>query len=54
MKVWMYYETDGDAGYYAIKLFFTKTAAEKYKREKNDAYGHVDSIFIKQYERVNK
>lgn len=42
----MYYETDGDSGYYAIRLFSTKWKAEKYRDKLDDAYGRVKSIEI--------
>jgi hypothetical protein len=41
--VWMYYETDGDAGAYNIKLFDTQKAAENYKDNRKDPYGKVTS-----------
>jgi hypothetical protein len=46
MDLWMYYETDGDSGYYNIKLFKSKKIAEDYKRSKNDAYGQLDTIGV--------
>jgi ssDNA-binding Zn-finger/Zn-ribbon topoisomerase 1 len=45
-KVYMYYETDGDAGYYAIKLFNSHEVAEAYKRQKNNAYGDISEMII--------
>lgn len=45
-SVWMYYETDGDAGAYDITLFSTKAKAEAYQIQKNDAYGRVDEIKV--------
>lgn len=44
--VWMYYETDGDSGYYRIKLFSTEKKAEAYKKKINSAYGAVTSVMI--------
>lgn len=41
MTVWMYYETDGDSGYYRIRLFSTQEKAEDWRRKRNDAYGRV-------------
>lgn len=46
MTVWMYYETDGDAGYYRIKLFKTEQLAEQYKKRKHDAYGGIKRIEV--------
>ena len=46
MTIWMYYATDGDSGYYGIRLFKTKAAAEAYKRERNDAYGLVKEMKV--------
>jgi tRNA(Ile2) C34 agmatinyltransferase TiaS len=45
-SVFMYYETDGDAGYYDIALFSTRALAEAYQIQKNDAYGKVDEIKV--------
>lgn len=47
-KVWMYYETDGDAGYYHIRLFSSKTRADAYKKQVSSAYGEVDEIAVNQ------
>ena len=46
MTIWMYYVTDGDSGYYGIRLFKTKAAAEAYKRQRNDAYGLVKEMKV--------
>lgn len=46
MKVWMYFHTDGDSGYYAIQLFSTKAKAEAWKRKDNDAYGGIQEKII--------
>jgi hypothetical protein len=46
MTIWMYFETDGDAGYYGIRLFSTKEKAEAYRRKKHDAYGGVEEITV--------
>lgn len=47
MVVWMYYETDGDAGYYRIALFSTKEKAAVYqKRHGTNGYSHVDRILV--------
>lgn len=42
--MWIYYETDGDAGAYNIKLFSTQDLAQQYKDKKHDAYGKIDEI----------
>lgn len=44
--LWMYYETDGDAGYYAVKLFMTKDKAERWKKHKHSAYGRIDAVGV--------
>jgi hypothetical protein len=41
LKVWMYYQSDGDSGYYNIKLFYTKEQAEAYKSKTRNAYGQI-------------
>jgi hypothetical protein len=46
LTVWMYYETDGDSGYYGIKLFATKQKADAYATQKGDAYRNVASIKV--------
>lgn len=42
--LWMYYETDGDAGYYGVTLFDNEEAAKAYKKAKHSGYGNVDAI----------
>jgi ssDNA-binding Zn-finger/Zn-ribbon topoisomerase 1 len=44
--MFMYYETDGDSGYYNIKLFTSRLEAEKYHKAKGDAYGHTTEIEV--------
>ena len=44
--IWMYFETDGDSGYYHIKLFSTKEKAEVYKLEEDNAYGRIGEVTI--------
>ncbi len=44
MKLWIYYETDGNSGWHWVKLFSSKEKAETYKKQKSDDYGHVDEI----------
>jgi len=46
MTVWMYYTTDGDSGYYRIKLFSTKVKAERYKIQEGSAYGNIKEIEV--------
>ena len=46
MTVWMYYETDGDSGYYSIQLFSTEAKAEAYRKRKQSAYGGVEQIVV--------
>ena len=48
MKVWMYYETDGDSGYYNIELFITRAMANMHKKMKHSAYGKVEEIEVKE------
>jgi hypothetical protein len=45
-KVWMYYRTDGDSGYYAIKLFRLKTSAEAWAKVERSAYGKVAEVEV--------
>ena len=46
--VWMYYETDGDSGYYGIVLFTTKAAADRHHALQRDkAYGKVKEVEVK-------
>jgi hypothetical protein len=42
--VWMYYETDGDAGAYRITLFTSEAEAEKFKAAVGSAYGVVGRL----------
>jgi hypothetical protein len=51
MTVWMFYRTDGDSGYYAIKLFYTKAQAEAWLhlRENNDGYGNISEIEVSDF-----
>ena len=46
MTLWMYYETDGDSGYYAIKLFRTQSEAEKWKARQKSAYGRTKQAIV--------
>lgn len=46
MSVWMYSETDGDSGDYAIKLFSTKAKAEAYAKQLNNAYRRITEMKI--------
>ncbi len=42
----MYYETDGDSGYYAIELFATEAGAVNWKRQQKSAYGRIKRVKI--------
>lgn len=42
----MYYHTDGDSGYYAIKLFSSLEKALAWKKKDNSAYGGIDEIEV--------
>lgn len=42
--MWIYYETDGDSGWYSVKLFSSQQFAMQYKNDKGDAYGCVEEI----------
>ncbi len=42
--MWIYCETDGDAGYYNVRLFSSKELAEAYKTKKSDPYGCLVEI----------
>lgn len=46
LQVWMYSETDGDAGEYAIRLFSTKEKAEAWKKKQHSAYGHIQQAVV--------
>lgn len=48
MTVWVYYETDGDAGWYDIKLFQRRVDAESYKKLENSAYGKVEELPVQE------
>ena len=42
----MYYETDGDAGYYHVKLFCYKEQAQAYQKKRGDSYGRVSEVEV--------
>lgn len=44
--VWMYYQTDGDSGFYAIKLFSTKQKADDFYKKNGSAYGAISEIVV--------
>ena len=44
--MWIYYETDGDAGWYSVRLFKHEAKAREYKEKLHDAYGHVEEITV--------
>ncbi len=44
--VWMYYTTDGDSGYYRIKLFSSKAKAEAHAKQQNSGYGNVEAVYV--------
>jgi hypothetical protein len=46
MTIYAYYETDGDAGWYAVTLFSTKKKAEVYKKAMDSAYGNIDELIV--------
>jgi|GraSoiStandDraft_4_1057263.scaffolds.fasta_scaffold00110_55 hypothetical protein len=46
MTVWMYFHTDGDSGYYAIKLFTTRAKAEAWSKANPDAYARITEIKV--------
>ena len=46
MILWAYFQTDGDAGWYHVRLFKTKDAAERYRSLQNSAYGRVEQIMV--------
>lgn len=48
MIVWMYYETDGDSGYYGVRLFASETAAQRYREKQRDgqSYGRIKSVKV--------
>jgi hypothetical protein len=48
MTIWVYYETDGDAGWYAVNLFQTKQSAENWKKRENSAYGNVEPMKVRE------
>lgn len=45
-SMFVYYETDGDSGWYSVKLFTSRLEAEKYHKRKGDAYGHTAEIAV--------
>ena len=47
IKLWIAYSTDGDSGWYKVRIFTTREEAEKYKKEKlQEGYGRVDEIEV--------
>jgi hypothetical protein len=46
--VWVYYETDGDAGWYGVKLFPNKIDAERYKKLEDSAYGKIEEMRVEE------
>lgn len=46
MTIYMYYETDGDSGYYSIRLFTTEQKALNYKEKMKSAYGHIKEMKV--------
>ena len=46
MMIWMYFRTDGDCGYYAIRLFYKKKDAIAYMKSERSAYGNIEEIEI--------
>lgn len=46
MTLWIYYETDGDSGWYRVKLFHTKISADNYRKFADSAYGKVEQIDV--------
>jgi len=48
MNIWMYYETDGDSGYYGVRLFATEATAQRYReKQRGNAYGHIKSMEVR-------
>lgn len=46
MQIWMYYQTDGDSGYYHIRLFSTVDKALAYQKKKHNAYSDICRITV--------
>lgn len=46
MIIWMLYDTDGDGGYYNIRLFHTQAAAEAYRKAKGTSYSSIKKIEV--------
>jgi len=47
MNIWMYYETDGDSGYYGVRLFATEATAQRYReKQRGNAYGNIKSMEV--------
>lgn len=44
--MFMYYETDGDSGFYNIELFSSRLEAEKYHKKTASNYGNVCEIEV--------
>ncbi len=42
--MWMYYETDGDSGYYNIKIFRHEESAKEFHEATKNAYGNLTQI----------
>lgn len=47
MTVWVYYETDGDSGWYRVALFSTVEKAEAHKKKRDSAYGRITVMTVK-------
>ena len=45
--VWLYYETDGDSGYYHLQVFASEQKARAYQKSKNSAYGNVREVGVR-------
>jgi tRNA(Ile2) C34 agmatinyltransferase TiaS len=46
MKIWMYYTTDGDSGYYNIKLFSVESLAIYHKEVEGNSYGRIEEVEV--------
>lgn len=47
LVVWMFYRTDGDSGYYGIKLFQTEAAARAYLAANHDGYSNIEEVEVR-------
>lgn len=43
-EVWVYFETDGDSGWYHVTVFGSEKGANDHKKARKSAYGNVRKL----------